>query len=363
MQVMSKHKPKFHREVNSMKKGLTIIVVTVFALTFCSVAMAKKRNLKYGLTPPPTHPHAKSAQLFADYVKEKTNGEITIDVFPMGQLGGERSMVEQVQGGTLDMADITTAVLSNFVPATGVFDMPFIWPSREVAYKVLADPEFKKIIFDAFPAKGFMAIGYGENEFRDLTNTRREVRTPEDLKGLKVRVMEAPVYLETWRTLGASPVPMPFPEVYGALQQGVIDGQENPLLTSIMMKFTEVCPYATVLNYSLAEAIKFVNIDLWQELTPAEQQIFYEAAELAIKANREGSKELIGKYVSDLEAGGKVKVTTLTPEERNAFFMAVQPVYKNFEKNLGTIPKKDEYGKYGGQTYLSMTLDKIKQLQ
>ncbi len=343
-----------------MKKNVTVFCIALFALALSNAAMAKM-TLKYGLAPPPTHPHAKAAVLFADYVKEKTNGEITIDVFPMGQLGGERSMVEQVQGGTLDMADITTAVVSNFVPATGVFDMPFIWPTRETAYKVLADPEFKKIIFDAFPKKGLVAIGYGENEFRDLTNTKREVRTPADLKGLKVRVMEAPVYLETWRALGASPVPMPFPEVYNALQQGVIDGQENPLLTSILMKFTEVCPYATVLNYSLAETIKFVNIDLWEKLTPAQQQIFRDAAEVAIKANRAASKGAIEKYTAEVEAAGKVKITRLTPEERGKFFEAVQPVYKKFEGKLGTIPKKDAYGKYSGQSYLSMTLDKIKQ--
>jgi len=343
-----------------MRKAVAIFLVCALVLTMAGLASAKM-NLKYGLAPPPTHPHAKAAVIFAEYVKEKTNGEITIDTYPMSQLGGERSMVEQVQGGTLDMADITTAVLSNFVPATGVFDMPFIWPTRETAYAVLADPEFKKIIFDAFPRKGFVAVGYGENEFRDFTNIKHEVRTPADLKGLKVRVMEAPVYLETWRTLGASPVPMPFPEVYNALQQGVIDAQENPILTSILMKFTEVCNYATVLNYSLAETIKFVNIDVWERLTPEQQQIFYEAAEVAIKANREASRTMIEKLTAELEVAGKVKITRLTPEERNAFFQAVQPVYQNFEKKLGTIPKKDEYGKYSGMTYLQMVLDKVKQ--
>jgi len=272
----------------------------------------------------------------------------------MGQLGGERSMVEQVQGGTLDMAGIMTAVLSNFVPATTVFDMPFIWPNRETAYNVLADPEFQKIIFDAFPEKGFVAIGYGENEFRDFTNTKHEVRTPEDLKGLKVRVMESPLYLQTWRTLGASPVPMPFPEVYGALQQGVIDAQENPIHTSVMMKFTEVCPFATVLNYTLAEAIHIVNVDLWESLTPEEQKIFRDGAEMAIQANRDMNKEQIAKYIAELEQSDKVKLTKLTPEERSAFLAAVKPVYDEFEAKLGIIPEKKEYGQYAGKSYLYM---------
>lgn len=345
-----------------MRKSISVILACLLVASIANISFAKM-NLKYGLTPPPVHWHAKSALLFADYVKEKTNGEITIDVFPMGQLGGERSMVEQVQGGTLDMADITTAVLSNFVPQVALFDMPFIWPSRGVAYSVLNDSEFRKIIFDLFPKKGMYAFGYGENEIRDLTNTKREVRTPADVKGMKIRVMEAPVYLDTWRALGASPVPMPFPEVYNGLQQGVIDAQENPLLTSMMMKFTEVCTYATELDYSLTATIKFVNIDLWNRLTPEQQQIFREAAALAIKANREGSMNMTHGLFEKVKAAGKVKVTRLAAEERDAFKQAVKPIYAKYEKKLGKIPKKDEYGRFAGMSYLQMVQEKIQQYQ
>ena len=345
-----------------MKKCVFMIIACTVALTFCSTASAKM-NLKFGLVPPPSHPHAIADQAFADYVKAKTNGEITIDVFPMGQLGGERSMVEQVQMGTLDMADITTAVLSNFVPQTALIDLPFLWPSRGVAYAVLADSEFWKIMSDLFPAKGMVAFGYGQNEFRDLTNTKQEIRTPADVKGLKIRVQESPVFLETWTTLGASPVPMPFPETYNALQTGVIDAQENPILTSILMKFTEVCPYATVLQYSLTETIKMVNVDVWNRLTPEQQQIFRDGAQIAIKSNREATLKTMGKLTKELEAKGKVKVARLTPEERDAFRQAVQPVYDKFEKKLGNIPNKEEYGQFAGMSYLKMAEELIKQYQ
>lgn len=345
-----------------MKK--LVAIITTLCLVFCFGSLASaKMTLKMGFAAPPSHPEVKAGEAFAKYVKDKTNGEITIDTFPMGQLGGERSMVEQVQGGTLDMMHCTTAVLSNFVPQVALFDLPFLWPSRGVAYSVMGDSEFFKIFTDTFPKKGFVALGYGENEMRDLTNTKREVRKPADLKGLKIRVMEAPIYLETWRTLGASPVPMPFPEVYNGLQQGVVDAQENPLLTSVLVKFTEVCPYATVLNYTLQSTYQIINIDLWNRLTPEQQLIFREGTAMMTKLNREMGMKMLAEVTAKLEAEGKVKITRLTKEERDAFRQAVQPVYAKFEKKVGKIPNKPEYGRFAGMTYLQMMMEKIKQYQ
>lgn len=345
-----------------MKGIAAVIAACGLLLGLCGQADAKM-NLKYGFIAPPTHPEVKAGEAFAKYVKEQTKGEITIDLFPLGQLGSERSMVEQVQSGTLDMMDCTTAVLSNFVPQVALFDLPFLWPSRGVAYSVLGDSEFFKIFSDVFPEKGMVAIGYGENEMRDLTNVKREVRTPADVKGLKIRVMEAPIYLETWRLLGASPVPMPFPEIYNALQQGVIDAQENPILTSVLMKLTEVCPYATITNYSLTETIRLVNIDLWNSLTPEQQQIFREGSEMMAKLNREIGMKMVTEVVAKLEAEGKVKITRLTKEEREAFQQTVQPVYAKFDKEVGNIPNKPEYGRFAGMSYLQMMQEKIKQYQ
>jgi tripartite ATP-independent transporter DctP family solute receptor len=345
-----------------MKRLAITLLVCVLALARAASGDAGM-TLKYGLVAPPTHPNYLGAKAFAEHIQAKTHGEITVDVFPMGQLGGERSMVEQVQGGTLDIADCTTGVLSNFVPEVALFDLPFLWPSRKVAYAVTLDPEFWKIFADLFPKKGFAAIGYGENEFRDLTNTKREVRKPEDLKGLKIRVIEAPIFLDTWRALGASPVPMPFPEIYNALQQGVIDAQENPLMTSVMMKFTEVTPFATITNYSLTECIKVINLDLWQRLTPDQQAIFREASAVMIALNREENVKQTEEIVSKLEQQGKVKITRLTAEERRAFYQAVQPVYAEYEQKVGTIPNKSEYGRFAGMTYLKMIQEKIKQYQ
>lgn len=343
-----------------MKRTALISVLTVLFMFTASTALAEM-NLKLGMPAPPSHPHTIGNKWFADYVEKRTGGEVTIDVFPMSELGGERSMAEQVQGGTLAMADITTAVMSNFVPQVAMFDLPFFWPSRGVAYSVLADSEFKEIIFDRFREKGMVAVGYGENEWRDLTNTKRVVKKPEDVEGLKIRVMEAPVYLETWRALGANPTPMPFPEVYNALQQGVIDAQENPMMTSVLMKFTEVCDYATEMDYCLSASFKIVNIDVWNQLTPEQQEIFRQGARLAIQKIRQGNMKKTRELMDEIKSEGKVKISHLTPEQRGAFEKAVKPVHEKFREKLGTIPDKEKYGRYGGMSYIEMAREKMEQ--
>lgn len=342
-----------------MKKPLTVFFAFLFLFSFAGPTTAKM-VLKYGHVAPPTHGQHMGCLAFAKYVNEKTNGEIRIDVFPMGQLGGERSMMEQIQGGTLDICASTHAVISNFVPQVALYSLSYLWPSREIAYKVIDDPEVQKIFFDLYPKKGMVCIGYTENDMRDITNTKREIRTPADMKGLKIRVMESPVYLDSFRQLGTNPVPMPFPEIYNALQQGVIDAQDNPIMTSILMKFVEVCPYATLTNHILTECPTVVNIDVWNRLSPEQQQIFLDAAELQIKVNREECRKLRDKLIKEVEAKG-LKVVRLTSEERKAFMEVMKPVHKKYEKKAGKIPNKPEFGKYAGMTYYQMLQEKIKE--
>ncbi len=315
---------------------LFLFVFVIFGVTaMVPTAHAKKIIIKFGHVAPPFHGQHQGCLAFAKYVYKKTNGKIDIKVFPMGQLGGERSMAEQVQAGTLQMAAITTAVLSNFVPQAALIDLPFIFPNRKTAYKVLDDEQFQKKFFSYFPPKGFIAIGWTENEFRDLTNSKRPIRKPSDLKGLKIRVMESPIFLDTFRQLGAQPVPMPFPEVYNALQQGVIDGQDNPLLTSVLMKFTEVNKYVTLTHHMLTECVIIVNPDFWKTLSPGEQKIFRQAAKICIKVNRKVNAALYKNKIWKIVKKEHIKVIRLTPAEREAFKKAMTPVYAKYKKIVG----------------------------
>lgn len=320
---------------NILTVGLTLVLALIFALP----AMAGK--VKFGHVAPPFHGQAKGVDAFAAYVREKTNGKIDIATFPAGQLGGERSMAEQVQAGTLQIAALTTAVLQNFVPQSAILDMPFIFPDRATAYATLDDPEVQERIFSYFPKKGFIAIGWTENEIRDFTNNKRPVRTPEDIRGLKVRVMNSPVYLDTFRQLGASPVGIPFPETYNALQTGVIDAQENPILTSVLMKFTEVTKHVTRTQHCLTECIIVVSIDYWESLSATEQNIFRGAAGIAIDTNRRANAQLhqalpkSGISIADYAEQNNIDILELTPEERDAFRKAMLPVWNKYRKKIG----------------------------
>lgn len=333
-----------------MKKGICVIfILLAFILSSFSFAEAKI-IVKYGHVGPPIHPQHHAAVAFAKYVTEKTKGEIEVQVFPLGQLGGERSMTEQVQAGTLHMTAVTAGVLANFVPEMGIIELPFIYPNREVAYKVLDDKDVKERFYKFCEPKGFIFIGYTENEFRDITNSKRPIRKPEDLKGLKIRVIESPLFIDTFKAFGTNPTPLPFPEIYNALQQKVIDAQDNPIYTSILMKFTEVNKFATITNHILTECPTVVNKKFWESLTPEQQKIFKEAAEVQIKVNRDGNAKNRVEALEKAKAQ-KVDVVILTAKERGAFKKAVKPVYEKYRGVFGAewydfyLKKIDFYSK------------------
>jgi TRAP-type transport system periplasmic protein len=315
------------------KRLLALFLVAVAIVVFSGLADAKM-VIKYGHVGPPIHPQHLGALAFAKYVNEKSKGEIEVQVFPLGQLGGERSMTEQVQAGTLHMTAITAGVLANFVPEMGIIELPFIYPNRDTAYRTLDDKEVKERFARFCDAKGFVFIGYTENEFRDMTNSKHPIKRPEDMKGLKIRVVESPVFIDTFKALGANPTPLPFPEIYNALQQKVIDGQDNPLFTSIIMKFTEVNKFATVTNHILTECPVVVNKKFWASLTPDQQKIFREAADAQIKTNREGNTKSRADAMEKAKAQ-KVDVYTLTDADRAAFKAAVKPVLDKYRGVYG----------------------------
>jgi len=326
-----------------MRKSFVLVIGLVFAFTVCVVCTTPgaAAEIKFGHVAPPFHGQSKGCDAFADYVKEKTNGQIVIKTFPFGQLGSEQSMAEQVQSGTLQIASITTAILQNYAPQVAVTDLPFVFPDRKTAYAVLDDPAVQEKIFSYLPAKGFVGIGWTENEFRDITNSVREVRKPEDMKGLKIRVMTSPIYIDTFKALGASPVDLAFPQIYNALQNKTIDAQENPLLTSILIKATEITKFVTLTGHILTECIIIVNPDYWKTLTPEQQTIFKDAAKLTIKVNREVDAELekklpqSGLSVEEYCKKNDVKVVKLTDAERAEFKKAMTTVWDKYRGRIG----------------------------
>ncbi len=327
---------------NVVAKKITCFACGLMAMAMVSgFAVRAEANVKFGHVAPPFHGQSKGVDAFAAYVKDKTEGRIDIATFPAGQLGGERSMAEQVQSGTLQLATVTTAVMQNFVPEAAIIDMPFIFPNRATAYATLDDEELQNKFFSYFPKKGFIAIGWTENEIRDFSNNKRPVRTPEDIKGLKVRVMNSPIYLDTFKQLGASPVGIPFPEIYNALQTGVIDAQENPVLTTVLMNFTEVTKHVTLTQHCLTECVIIVSVDYWESLSDADKEIFKQAARVATDTNRKVNAELHLKLpksdisIEEYAKANNVEMITLSDEERGVFREAMIPVWDKYREKIG----------------------------
>jgi tripartite ATP-independent transporter DctP family solute receptor len=214
-----------------------------------------------------------------------------------------------------------------------VFDLPFLFANTKVAYAVLDGPSGQKIL-DKLEAKGLKGLAYWENGFRDVTNSVREIKTPADCKGLKIRTMENPIHLAAWKALGANPSPMPFSEVFTAMQQKTIDGQENPIPTIWASKFYEVQKYCTLTGHVYTPHILLIGKALWDKLPSEDQKIFQQAAYTARDHVRAVSAKMNSEEVDLLRKAG-MKVTVLTPRQLKAFQDAEKPVYEQFADKIG----------------------------
>jgi len=322
----------------------TLRLLCALSLVFAVIGLpllANAEKIKIGSIAPPKNGHTLSLIKIADEVREQTGGRLDIQVFPLGQLGNERSMCAQVQAGTLQMVSSTTSVLSNFVPEVSVIDLPFMFPDIDTAHAVLDDPEVKAKLFSYFEKKGLKALSISEDSLRQMWNTKRPIRKPEDFKGLKIRTMNSPMMLEIFKAFGASPVGIPFPEVYSALQTGVVDGVNASYVASTMMKFPEVAKYLTVSEFHMNTAINTANIDWWKSLSAEDQKLLQDAFTRATQINREMNDKVAAhlppdgkKSVADYLKEQNVQIATLTAEEREAFKQAAAPVWEETRKKI-----------------------------
>ena len=314
-----------------MKKWLSLFVLCLLLLAAGSAFAADKIVVRVAHTIAPDSHYNKGLEHLGQLLSEASNGQMELQIFHSAQLGSERDAIEGVSMGTLEMTLISSAPLANFTNAFLVFDLPFIIQDRQKAYEYMDGPEGKKIL-DSVLSKGMVGLGIWENGFRMLTNSKKPVAVPEDLNGLKIRLMENPIHVGTFKTLGAYPVPMPFGELFTALQQGTVDGQENPLIIISTSKFAEVQKYLSLTGHFYAPAILLINKDFWEKkLTDEQRKIFTEAELKARKWEREYSMENEKKLVESLKAQGM----EVTEPDKAKFFEAVQPVYKEFEEKVG----------------------------
>lgn len=268
---------------------------------------------------------------FAKEVEQRTNGRYKIQTFYSGALGGEREYIESVQLGTQELAFSSTGPVPNFVPEAKILDIPFLFRDKDHARKVL-DGEIGQELLKKFESKGFKALAWGENGVRHMTNSKRPVNTPEDLKGLKMRTMENPVHIAAYKGLGIVTTPMAFPEVFTALQQGTVDGQENPLSVIMAGKFEQVQKHLSLTGHVYSPAILLMNKAAFDKLSAADKQAFLEAAKVAVKANRARVDEDDANGVAHLRAGGMQVIENI---DKSKFVATLAPVNAQFEKEFG----------------------------
>ena len=314
-----------------MKKLLCLFTVAMVILGAGTALAEEKIIVRVAHTIAPDSHYNKGLEHFGKLLDEATNGKVELQIFHSSQLGSERDAIEGVSMGTLEMTLVSSAPLANFTNAFLVFDLPFIIQDRQKAYAWMDGPEGQKIL-DSVLSKGMVGLGIWENGFRMLTNSKKAVAAPEDLKGLKIRLMENPIHVGTFKTLGAYPVPMPFGELFTALQQGTVDGQENPLIIISTSKFAEVQKYLSLTGHFYAPAILLASKDFWDNTLDDElRQIFTKCELEARHWEREFCIEIEKELVESLEVEGMEVVEA----DKGAFFEAVQPVYKEFEEQVG----------------------------
>jgi tripartite ATP-independent transporter DctP family solute receptor len=268
--------------------------------------------------------------VFAKEVEKATNGRIKVQNFYSAALGSERESIEAVQLGTQELTFTSTGPVPNFVPETRILDIPFLFRDKAHARAVLDGPIGQDLL-KTFEATGMKALAWGENGVRHMTNSKRAVNTPDDLKGLKMRTMENPVHVAAYKGFGIITTPMAFAEVFTALQQGTVDGQENPLSVIMAAKFDQVQKHLSLTGHVYSPCVMLMNKAAFDKLSAADKQVFLDAAKVAVKANRARVDEDDAKGVADLRSKGMQVVEV----DKSKFQAALTPVYAQFETQFG----------------------------
>jgi tripartite ATP-independent transporter DctP family solute receptor len=271
-----------------------------------------------------------AAEKFKELTEKYTNGSVKVTIFPNATLGDERTLLERMKMGIVDAGIITGGPIINFVPRFGAIDLPFLFRDPDHAYKVLDGPIGQSLFAD-MEKQGWKGLAYAERGFRNLTNSKKPVNSPDDIKGLKIRVMQNPVYVDSFKALGANAVPMAWTEALTGLQQGTIDGQENPLNVIVSFKLNESQKYMTITRHAYAPAPIIMSLMTWKKLKPAEQQAVLKAAQEAAVFERDFDNASEAQWLKDLQAKGMI----VSAPDLKPFLAAVKPVYEAYSEKYG----------------------------
>jgi len=288
----------------------------------------QERTIRFGHLNNADHPVSFGVKRFAEILATKSGGKLKVQEFPASTLGNELQQQSALQGGIQEMSAPATTSLAGIVKEFGLIDFPFSVASFAQADALLDGPLGQALIAK-LPEKGLVALGYWDLGFRNVTNSKRPVTKPEDLDGLKIRVIPNPVFLDTFKAFKANPVPMPFAELYGALESHAVDGQENPFAVILSNKFFEVQKYVSATNHVYAANIVLVSKKFWDKLSPAEKKVMNDAADEARGYQRQASRAAAQKAVAELQAKG-MQYNEVAPAEQARMRQIAKPVTDKF---------------------------------
>ncbi|WP_457811823.1 TRAP transporter substrate-binding protein [Sinorhizobium meliloti] len=314
---------------------LTLGLAVPLALMTAGPALAEIRvqTVKFASANNKGHPQVTGMEKFAELVKEKSGGKIEVKLFPGGTLGGDVQTVSALQGGVIEMTVLNAGILASNVKEFGAVDLPFLFDSGEEADKVMDGP-FGTSLMERLPATGLVGVAYWELGFRNLTNNRHPVTKLEDIKGLKIRTIQSPIPVELFNALGANAVPLPYTELYTALETGTVDGQENPSANIINAKFYEVQKYMTLTRHQYNPQIVLVSKKFWDGLNDEEKTVLQQAAVEARDFQRKVSREQDAAALEEIRKTG-MEVSELSPEETQKLRDAVKPMIEKFSADIG----------------------------
>jgi tripartite ATP-independent transporter DctP family solute receptor len=281
----------------------------------------------------PDHPHGLGIQRFAELVQQKSGGKISVKTFGNATLGGDVAVTSALRGGTIDMTVVIPALLTGMVKEYVLLDLPFLFNSYAEADAVLDGPVGRKLL-ETLPAKDLIGLGYWDHGFRIVTNSRHPITKVEDFAGLKIRVPQSNIFIETFSALGCNAVPMPIPELYGALESKAVDGQENPYAAVEAIKFNEVQKYASATLHAYNPLVVLFSKKTWDRLTAAERKIVHDASNEAGVYERQVSREANEKSAESLKKKG-MQINTIAPQEIARMRDKVKPVNDKFVKEGG----------------------------
>lgn len=307
------------------------LIALAFGLTV-SAPISAQTVLKAAHSSSTTSTGHQALEFMAKELKEKTDGRITLQIFPSSQLGSEREQIESIQLGNLDLSFVSSAVLGAFNQDFFALDIPFMFKDREGVYRVL-DGAIGTQLLASLDQVGIKGLAYWENGFRQLTNNVRPIRSPKDLEGMKMRTMENEVHIAAWKAEGANPAPLAFGELFTALQQGTFDAQEGPINLFYDMKFYEVQKYITRTNHVYSPWPLLINPDVYNGFSDQDRAIFDQVVKDATSYQRQLAQQADEKAVAAMP---QVQIIDLTPEEHAAFADRMGPIYDTVKKKIGS---------------------------